>query len=390
MSLALDAIGYAVVSTFLVSLYLFNQLTHLPLIMQSTGLLLGFLFWGIASLIQRKIIYRHYPWNGIVICFTLFLWIACLWSFFPNQSIRYTLVFTTGALWLILLSSYPFRKRHIALLYSLIVLAFSWQGILLLAPHVMSYYRAFLYGALHGDYMLFRSLGFPRIESTIGGSNSVGGLYAILFSLTAPVVMSGFFSKQSAFRWIRVWQILFSSLGVLALLIDLMVVVMSGSRGAFIGVALSVLFVWLVRLPWYRSLLFFLAGGVSMLIPSVYRTIQYVYGGIVDEARYLLWQNSWEIAKLVPITGVGLGNFLPVYSFLFHEDFLHAHNIFMNVLVELGLPGLIGFVWLSVALIGFGLRHCRLQKDPFWYGIELGLVITVFGYLMRCLVDYTI
>ena len=390
MSFALDLIGFLVVTSFLGTLFLFNQFARLPLAMQSVGILFALLLWGIASVHQKQFIYRHYRWNIVVGWYTLYLWIACLWSFNPVQSIRYTLVFTTGAIWLVLLSSYPFHKKHIATLYILMMVGAVWQGIQLFLPHIPIYYRALLYGVLHGDYMLFRTLGFPRIDSSIGGSNSVGGLYAVLFTLCLPVVIfKKHWDKMASFQ-MNLLSLLLQILGTVCLLNFLIVVVMSGSRGSFIGVVFSLFFIWFSRQTWYKAFLYLMIGGISLFIPSVNNSIRYIYSGIVDQVRYIIWQNSWEIAKLVPLTGVGLGNFQPVYIYLFQEPYRHAHNIFLNVLVELGFPGLVGFVWLSASLMVYGLERCHQQKDRFWYGVELGLTVTVFGYLLRCLVDYTI
>ncbi len=390
MLFALDLIGFLIIASFLGTLFLLNQFARIPMSMQSIGIVFALVLWGIASLLQKQLVYRHYRWNGIVGCFTLYLWIACLWSFNPVQSIRYTIVFTTGALWLVLLSSYPFQKKHIVALYGMMMFGAVWQGIQLFLPHAQIYYRAFLYGVLRGDYMLFRTLAFPRIESSIGGSNSLGGWYAVLFTLCAPVIIFQNYFWEKASFWRNFLSILLQILGAACLIVFLFVVVMSGSRGSFISVALSLLLIWLLRQAWYKAFLYLLVGGASLFVPSIRRGIQYVYSGIADKARYIIWQNSWEISKLVPLTGVGLGNFQPVYTYLFQEPFQHAHNIFLNVLVELGYPGLIGFVWLAVSFMVFGLERCRQQKDRFWYGVELGLTVTVFGYLLRCLVDYTI
>jgi len=255
MLFALDLIGFLIIASFLVALFLFNQFARLPMGIQSIGILFGVVLWGIASILQKQVIYRHYRWNAIVGYFTLYLWIACLWSFHPAQSIHYTLVFTTGAVWLVLLSSYPFQKKHIAALYVLMMIGAVWQGITLLWPHFPIYYRAFMHGVLHGDYLLFRTLGFPRINGSIGGSNSVGGLYAVLFTLCLPVVLFAIRWEKKASYGMNLFSLLLRILGGICLVLFLLVVVMSGSRGSFIGVVFSLLFFWLSRQAWYKAIL---------------------------------------------------------------------------------------------------------------------------------------
>jgi len=390
MFLVLETLSYLLVLSFLVSLYIFNRFAQLPLIMQSAGLVGGCLIWGISSLLQKRCLYRHYPWNIPVIGFNLFLWIACSWSFDPAQSIRYTLVFTTGSVWLIILSSYPFQKKHLMFLLGCLFLAAFWQGIALMIPRMPAYLKAFSYGILHGDAILFRTLGLHGLKSSVGGSNSVGGLYTVLLTLLLPLSVFGFtWRKEDSWKK-KVGMLAIKCLFIMGMVIFSGVILMSGSRGSYIGAILAVLFIILSRQTWVVSTFFLLIGTVSSFIPTIRLGMKALYSGLVDQFRYTIWQNSWEITKLVPLTGVGLGNFKPVYYFLFQENYWHAHNIFINVLVELGFPGLIGFLWVAGALIYYGLQQVNTQPDRFWKNLELGLTATVFGYLMRCLVDYTI
>lgn len=390
MFLVLEILSYLLVLSFLTSLYIFNRFAQLPLIMQSVGLVGGCLVWGFSSLLQKRCLYRHYPWNIPVVGFNLFLWVACIWSFDPAQSIRYTLVFTTGSIWLMILSSYPFKKKHLLILVACLFLAAVWQGVTLIAPRTPAYLKAFSAGILHGDAILFRTLGLHGLKSSVGGANSVGGLYAVLLTLLLPLSVFGFtWRKEDAWNK-KVGMLIIKSVFILGMVIFGVVILMSGSRGSYIGAISAVLFILLSRQNWVVTTFFLLIGVVSTFIPTIRFGIKAMYSGLVDQFRYTIWQNSWEIAKLVPLTGVGLGNFKPVYSFLFQENYWHAHNIFINVLVELGFPGLIGFLWVAGALIYYGLQQVNTQPDSFWKNLELGLTATVFGYLMRCLVDYTI
>jgi O-antigen ligase len=115
-----------------------------------------------------------------------------------------------------------------------------------------------------------------------------------------------------------------------------------------------------------------------------------------DISRITIWQNSVELWKLLWVTGTGLGTFQTVYTQFFlpagEKEFIHAHNIFLNVGIELGLVGLLLFVVLGFQFIYYGvfLGRQKWPKSSFLGSINIGLAALVFGYLIRCLFDYTI
>jgi tetratricopeptide (TPR) repeat protein/O-antigen ligase len=77
--------------------------------------------------------------------------------------------------------------------------------------------------------------------------------------------------------------------------------------------------------------------------------------------RYWFWENSLYLAKEVPLTGAGLGlesvqlvyrgYFLPAYP-----PFSHAHNIYLQGLLEYGVLGLLGLIGLGIATAWIGWR----------------------------------
>ncbi|PKO20223.1 MAG: hypothetical protein CVU38_21270 [Chloroflexi bacterium HGW-Chloroflexi-1] len=82
-------------------------------------------------------------------------------------------------------------------------------------------------------------------------------------------------------------------------------------------------------------------------------------------SRLTLLRNSLDLALDYPFTGLGLAGFRMAYSsyvLLMHvAHTIHSHNLFLNLWIEQGLPGLVIFLWLLAAAIGSGVRSWRTE-----------------------------
>ena len=66
--------------------------------------------------------------------------------------------------------------------------------------------------------------------------------------------------------------------------------------------------------------------------------------------RLELWSRGWYILQYFAITGIGMGSFPYIteqlYPMVLQETLPHSHNLFLQVAIDLGIPGLIA--WLVV------------------------------------------
>ena len=104
--------------------------------------------------------------------------------------------------------------------------------------------------------------------------------------------------------------------------------------------------------------------------------------------RQEVWR--WSIAAIedFPFTCVGLGAFRQVAFRLYpisvpqSYDFAHAHNIFLQSTLDVGLPGLIAYL----ALVGTAVAHSwqkarrGVRERPFYLALFAGLIaLHVYG-----------
>lgn len=110
--------------------------------------------------------------------------------------------------------------------------------------------------------------------------------------------------------------------------------------------------------------------------------------------RLEMTQVALEGIRRYPVFGVGLGDYIrTTRRFITPELALvhqhapngeNAHNNFLQIAVELGMPALLVFLWLVLPIAAFGFRHKRDPPSPALQGMSLGLaaflVSALFGH----------
>jgi putative inorganic carbon (HCO3(-)) transporter len=258
----------------------------------------------------------------------------------------------------------------------------------------------------------------PRLVSGVPGSppggfnpNEVGAALCLFIPFVASLLFLGFPQPQNAGtaqpmldhalipagarRWVL--------LGLLALNLLVMAgtLALTQSRSAFlgIGVALLVLASFRHRWLWPALLLTVLVGALAWRYLGTER-ISSSFLAVGSErnvsARFEIWQRALYMIQDFPYTGVGLNTFplvantlYPLFS-LAPEQVLqlaHAHNAFLQVAVDLGLPGLVAYLAL---LLGFGAAwwtaYRRFAPGPL-RALSVGLLCAFVAYHVYGLTD---
>jgi O-antigen ligase len=106
--------------------------------------------------------------------------------------------------------------------------------------------------------------------------------------------------------------------------------------------------------------------------------------------RLAHWQAAVEMARDNLWTGVGFGNYAAVYhdyDLLNFPDALgHAHNYYLNLLAEIGAPGLIAYLVFWLAILIQTIRLIRVLAWP-ERGIAVGLLAAWVALAVHHLVD---
>lgn len=241
--------------------------------------------------------------------------------------------------------------------------------------------------------------GTTRVYSYLGNPN-------LLAAYLIPAVA---LSVAACFVWKRPGPKL---LAVFMTLCNTACLVLTYSRGGWIGLVLTVLFLailllawWSVYLPpfWRKWAVPTVAGGLVVVVgvavlvlPPLRSRVFSMFLGRGDSSnnfRINVWNSVLKMIRDRPILGIGPGNtiFNKIYPLYQQPKFtaLSAYSIFLEIAVETGIVGIACFGWLLSVVFSQGwtqLQRLRTQNDPqaFWL---IGAIATIPGELGQGLFD---
>ena len=149
--------------------------------------------------------------------------------------------------------------------------------------------------------------------------------------------------------------------------------ILAQSRGSYLALLLAVIVVITLRWPW---------AGVAMGISLITTVIVLSFDGIglllstlgsdgsvgSFSGRVEIWQGSLLALQDYALTGAGLDQFLPVVTPTYlgeqwQDRIPHAHNLLLQIGMDLGVPGIIIYAWLWIAAIRILVRI--IQNDGY-------------------------
>ncbi len=220
-------------------------------------------------------------------------------------------------------------------------------------------------------------------------------VYANFLVLGLPLLAAGFLFARS--RLARL------ALGA-TILVGLSGLVLTLSRGAWLSSAVAAAL--FVALAWRQGLLagrqarrFLRSGAIAGLVallafaPRIVERLTASASGNL-EVRFELNEIAFRMIAAHPLGGVGLNNFLTVMEGYDPKDVMEyfpatVHNLYLLEAAEAGIPGLLLFVSLWVAILLTGWRRLAAVKDPALRWLAIGLIAGLCGFLFSQLADFS-
>lgn len=243
------------------------------------------------------------------------------------------------------------------------------------------------------EFRLFDS-SFYRIIPDLS-SFSTETLHANLLAgvllVVLPVLLALFFTSSPGVS--GKWYIGCGALVVLCLVVHVLTQSRSGYLGAIAGMGTFFIMRW-PRLLWSSPIL--ILGVVLSARRSLFWGIgnPAFWGDPLDgwEVRLDGWYQSANALHDFAITGIGIGSFVDVMAILYPlkvpiEDYPHAHNLFLQVGLDLGLPGLIAYLSILLSCVYMLIQLARDRSDPLRWSLSIGATGSLVGLLVHGIFD---
>lgn len=189
-------------------------------------------------------------------------------------------------------------------------------------------------------------------------------------------------------------------LSFMAFVLSAVCLILTWSRGAWLSVALVFVVTLLIlsykTIPWVMILV---AGGIAVFffLPDTF--VERVSSIVTVEDSSVLYRiNIWKgCAALIRscfFTGVGVGDaaFAECYGdFALSgiESAPHAHNLFLQITIELGIAGLIVFVMVLLMLVRSSFSHFRKRSFRHFSSISgLACLAALMALLVNGMTEY--
>jgi O-antigen ligase len=323
-----------------------------------------------------------------------------LLSYSPGNSFSWWTFLLSASIFFVVLRQFCESRKSLRLLVSIII------G-LAIAEAIYGLIQALIpsLGVLWVDYI---QAGLGNARGTFINRNHFAGFIEMVWPLALGFTLAmGFRGKEVNLKKLlasdRLNKQILLALGMVVMLLALL---LSRSRAGIMGTFIGFLtFVLLARSSNKRLPLGFwiMSGAMVGLIilygfkigfePIIQRFMLIGEG----DSRLSIWRDSLVIVKDHPL-GIGLGNFrhvFPIYNVSNISDtrYLYAHNDYLHLLVEAGIPGFLALVSGFFIFLGksvYKVKRMKVHHDPLRFFLAVGALSGLVSLAFHSFFDFNL
>ena len=388
----------------------FDPRLHHPFVLEKVFILrfivsCGMILWGVKIFLEGRVSWVKTELNMPILAFLIVGIIATAFSKNPEISLVGSEIRNEGLLTLLTNLALFFLSLHFLLDMKRV------PGWICLAGFVAACYG--IIQRLGGDPITWNEPVWSRVTSTLGQPNALGAYLAMVLPLSLTFAMNPD-PRQDKIKGRGIGR---RVLGCGCFLVVLIALILTGSRGGWLGAGAALLLFGILTMPRLETkarrvafvciILTLLVTGAFSLHPGlsplrrIASTIHVErnpqghsisFDGTARE-RLTTWKASWRLFEANPWIGVG-----PEMMRQFFPRFLatgdpeteadRAHNFFLQEAVTKGIPGVAVAVWLLVTLFWSGKQGFSRNPSGENRIVATGFLCACFGYIIQGLVGF--
>ena len=366
--------------------------------------IIGMMFWGFKIVNAKKYKLRPSSFNFPIISFIAICILSILWSDSPMVSLKELPLFLAGPLLYFITINNIYHKSQVEHLINAILIIGTLLGI----------YGILQYQGIDFSFWL-KNIGRQRVFGFFGNVN----YFAEYLIIPLSIAVSLFLVSQN-----RIIKILF--------LIEVLAMggclISTFTRGSYLGSGVSLIFMFFLFLfsrgksfikdnkKYFIVIILVIIVIVSLfIIPNPLNKSGTVISKIKDRTsatqltqgysikrRIAIWKFTALMIKDHPLLGSGLGTFkyntLRYQARFFDQGQNRSlypygiadkvHNEYLQLWAELGIIGLLIFIWLIIFYFSYGIKILKKTKDRYKQGILIGLMGAVVAVLIDAIFGF--
>ncbi len=350
-----------------------------------TMALAGLCIWTGFSLIVKSVMQEDFKWrfDGIGMCVILFLavlFVSSLTSFARMGSLKVWSMYLVFVGFYFIIVNAVRTKEQLHAVFKVLVIS----GALVALYGIMQYVFGWTTSNAWIDEEMFEDATM-RVYSTLGNPNVLGEYLLLIIPVSVVYMLK--------FRWKEL------SKWAYALMTALLAVclILTQSRGCWIGFMISlVIFVTFYEGKWWGFIPIVLCILPFVIPQTIVDRIMSV-GNLEDSStsyRVFIWMGTLGMMRHYWLGGIGMGEaaFSQVYPFFSYNAIIapHSHNLFLQLLVEAGISGLIVFLVMQIVFVKkMSVVYRANDKKSENSMLALALSSGVIGFLAQSMFDYT-
>ncbi len=347
----------------------------------STAIALALLFLlFVCTIIKKNSYFNLKALDFSLVLFIVVMVLSWATSIERGSSLRFLIINMTGFLFVFIIVSSLKNEKSLG----------TFIEIVLVGVTVISLYGLyqFVTDSVRFDPSLtsvYLNEGMPgRVYATVDNPNNFAEILVMMLPFYGAVIFNArTFVKKAAFFVMAVPA--------------LTVLFCTGSRSGWIAFAVFVFVYTFFKNK--RLLPFILIGGmvaVPFLPQHVYRRILTLFNLSKDTSaqyRLKIIQTSLPVLKDYILTGVGLGtdvfmNIVSKYKIYASKVPVHTHVMYMQIWVEMGLMGILSFVWFVFRTVKSSITNILEKSNSYYTNVLIAGVSSLLGILTMGAVEY--